>query len=468
VIGRALGSQRTVVCVVYVAAMLMNTIDTTIINVALPTISRDFDIPVARSGLASVGYLVSLAVVIPASGWLGDRWGTKRVFLVALGTFTAASALCGLAQTLPELVAFRVLQGVGGGMLVPVATTMLFRVFSSSEQLRAARFIVLPTMLGPVTGPLLGGLLVEHLSWRWIFFVNLPLGLLALAVSAGRLVEHRVPAPGRFDAPGLVLSALGLGGLVYALTSGPSVGWLAPSIAIPLVGGAVLCVALVVVEHRAREPMLRLDLLRIVPFRRAVLSTVLCTACFQGSLFLAPLTFQVLLGWSAIQSGLATCPEAFGVMLGAQVVSRTFGRLGARTLTIAGFAGLAVVISALGLASHHAGAAVFCALMLAAGVANAHVQVTNQAVAFAQVSDADTGRASSLHNASRRLGAVVGVATLSATLGAFGSSAAGPEAHAFRDAFLVAAAFAVVGLITVAHPLLRSAVHRAGVGPQSR
>ncbi|MEN3284793.1 MAG: hypothetical protein V7607_5933 [Solirubrobacteraceae bacterium] len=274
-------------------------------------------------------------------------------------------------------------------------------------------------------------------------------------MSALRLVEHRVLVPGRFDRGGLFLSASGLGALVYALTSGPSVGWFAPSIAIPLIAGVALCIALVVVELRVREPMLRLDLLRIAAFRRAVVCTLLGTATFQGTLFLAPLTLQVLLGWSAIQSGLATCPEALGVMLGAQVVSRAFARVGARRLTIAGFAGMATVVTLLAVQSDDANAAAFCALMLAAGMGQAHVQVTNQAVAFAQVSEADVGRASSLHNAGRRLGAVVGVATLSAALGALGSSGAA-DAHAFRDAFLIAAGFAVIGLAVVARALPQS------------
>ena len=173
-------SQKVAVGVVYVAAMFMSIMDITIVNTALPTIGRSFGVSPTSVDTISIAYLVSLAIFIPASGWLGDRFGGKRVLLTAIVVFTAASALCGVASSLSELVAFRILQGVGGGMLAPVGMAMLFRAFPPEERVRAASILTIPTVIAPALGPVLGGLLVTELSWRWVFFVNVPIGMAAV------------------------------------------------------------------------------------------------------------------------------------------------------------------------------------------------------------------------------------------------------------------------------------------------
>ena len=166
-------NPKVSVSVVFVAAMFMNIMDITIVNVALPSIGHQFGVAETALDAVAVGYLVSLAVFIPAAGWLGDRFGSKRVLLFAIAVFTGASVLCGLADSLTELVAFRVIQGVGGGMLTPVGMAMLFRTFPPEERVRASSILTVPTAVAPALGPVLGGLLVTDLSWRWVFFVNL-------------------------------------------------------------------------------------------------------------------------------------------------------------------------------------------------------------------------------------------------------------------------------------------------------
>ncbi len=176
-----------------------------------------------------LGYTLSLAVWIPASGWLGERFGTKRVFLTALGLFVLGSALCGAAQSLEQLIAFRILQGVGGGMLTPVGVAMLFRAWPPAERARASTIIMIPTLVAPALGPILGGLLVTNFDWRWIFYVNVPLGLIALAFGLAFLRESKEPSVGGFDVLGFVFSATGLACVVYSLSEGPRSGWVVRS-----------------------------------------------------------------------------------------------------------------------------------------------------------------------------------------------------------------------------------------------
>src|ERR1700689_2066615 len=265
--------------------MFMSILDTTIVNVALPTIGRDFKVSATAVDSISIAFLVSLAVFIPASGWLGDRFGGKRVLLTAIAVFTAASALCGLASSLGELVAFRVLQGAGGGMLAPVGLAMLFRAFPPEERIRASAILTGPTTLAPALGPVLGGLLVTDLSWRWVFYVNLPIGAAALVFGAVFLTEQRQERPGRFDVAGFVLAGTGLGAFMYGVSEGPLDRWTSTPIIVTVLGGITLLVALVVVEMRVAEPMVDLRLLGDRLFRACNGLVVITMTAFFGVLY---------------------------------------------------------------------------------------------------------------------------------------------------------------------------------------
>src|SRR5689334_11476194 len=188
----------------------MDLLDTTIINVALPTLGRKFDAGTTTLEWVVTGYLLSLAVWIPTSGWVGDRFGTKKTFMFALAMFTLGSALCGLAQSIEQLIAFRILQGVGGGMLTPVGMAMLFRAFPPQERASASAILAVPTLIAPMLGPILGGWLVDGPGWRWIFYINLPVGVAGFLAAALLLREHREERPGRFDPWGFLLSGGGL------------------------------------------------------------------------------------------------------------------------------------------------------------------------------------------------------------------------------------------------------------------
>ena len=213
------------VSVVFVIAMFMSIMDSTIVNVALPSLARQLNVPSTAIDAVVVAYLVSLAVVMPASGWLGDRWGTKRILLLALTLFTVSSALCGLANSYMMLIIFRIMQGAAGGALTPVGTAMLYRTFPPSQRVQVSRVLIFATILAPAIGPMLGGFLVTQLSWRWVFYVNVPIGILACLFGLIFLYEHKEAAPGRFDLVGFLLAGIGLALLMYALSEGPTSGW---------------------------------------------------------------------------------------------------------------------------------------------------------------------------------------------------------------------------------------------------
>jgi EmrB/QacA subfamily drug resistance transporter len=445
-------NQKVAVGVVFVAAMFISILDATIVNVALPTIGRDFKVSATAVDSISIAFLVSLAVFIPASGWLGDRLGGKRVLLTAIAIFTAASALCGLAHSLGELVAFRILQGAGGGMLAPVGMAMLYRVFPPAERIRASAILTVPTTFAPALGPVLGGLLVTDLSWRWVFYVNLPIGVAAFAFGAIFLEQTAQAQPGRFDLAGFLLSGLGLGLLMYGVSEGPDLGWGRTEVLATIAAGAVLLVAMVIVELRSPAPMVALRLLSNRLFRSGNGVMVLASVAFLGTLYAISLYYQDGRGLSALGSGLSTFPEAFGVMGGAQLASRLlYPRLGPRRLITVGLIGTAASIGLLALLGPQTSLWWPRLLMLTLGLFMAQVFVPVQAASFATITPAATGRAATMFNAVRQLGGAIGVAVLTTTIVLVGPVhlVAGhlvANLDAYRVAFVVAAAICLAGV----------------------
>ena len=438
-------NQKVVVSAVFVAAMFMNIMDSTVVNVALPTLSRSFGVPIGSVSGVVTAYLVTLAVAMPASGWIGDRFGGRNVLLAAITVFTAASALCGLATSLPELVAFRALQGLGGGTLIPVGMTMITRAFPPAERNKANQVLIVPTLLAPALGPVIGGALVDGLSWRWIFYVNLPVGMAAMLVGLLFLPAGSEHPPGRFDLPGFLLAGAGFPLVMYALSTGSASGWSSAAVLGAGLSGLVLLAVFIGVEQRTAEPLLRLRLYRDGLFRITSLQLTAAAGGFMGTLFLVPLLLQNGLGFSAIHSGLSTFTEALGGMTGVQLTTRLYKRVGPRRLMTAGMGGTVATIGLMALAGPSDAFWMIPLLMFGTGLSFGFAMSPAQTANMATVSAAETGHASTLQNTERQAGGAAGVALLGTVIAATGAGAA--DLAGYHLAFLAAAGLMALGAL---------------------
>jgi EmrB/QacA subfamily drug resistance transporter len=409
-------NPKLAVSVVYVATFFMFILDSTVVNVALPTLRVDFHTSAAAVSSVVTSYLVALAVAMPAAGWLGDRLGSRRVLLTALTAFTLASALCGVASGLGMLVAFRALQGAAGGISLPVGTAMLYRTFPPAERIRATRVLMVPTLIAPALGPVLGGLLVDELSWRWIFYANVPIGVFVLIYGLRFLAPHRQAPPGPFDGRGFVLVATGFPLAMYALTDGSVSGWGSPPIVAAAAAAVVLLALFVRVCLRSRSPVLRLRLLAERGYRTANLVVTVGGAGFLGILFLAPVFLQNGLGFTALHSGLSTFTEAVGGMAGIQVSSRLFPRTGPRPLMGGGLAGAAVFVGLMAFVGAAQASWAMPLLMLGTGTAFAFAMAPGQVTALAGISAQALAQATTLTSVLRQAGSAAGVALVATCL----------------------------------------------------
>lgn len=441
-------AYRYRVMITYVVGLFMTIIDGTAVNVALPTLASEFDVPSSQIEWVAVAYLLALAAVIPAAGWLGDRYGPKRMFVVALTLFVGASVVCGLAQSLEQLVATRVLQGIGGGLITPIGSAMLFRAFPLSERSTAAVGVLSVAVVAPAVGPVLGGVIVDNISWRWIFLINLPIGIVALALAALWLREDRTDVDDGFDVAGLVLSATGVSTLIYALSSGPENGWTAASTLAAAVVGAGCLVALVIVERRVAHPLLALHLFADRLFRTINIAAALVYTGFFGWIFVLPLYMQTLRGFSATQSGLVQAPQAVAIFIVSNLLGkRVYRAVGPRRLMVVGGAATAFATAAFGLVTLETPLWLIGTGSFVRGASVGLVFVSIQTGVYATISNADTGRATSVFNTQRQISFATGVALAATVLAARVSAAGGDTAPAADRLSAYQWAFATMGAV---------------------
>lgn len=315
-------------------AFFMESLDTTILNTAVPAISQALQVSVLSMKAVLASYTLSLAVFIPISGWMADRFGTRRVFASAIGLFTLGSLLCGISSDIHLLVFCRVLQGFGGAMMVPVGRLTLVRAFAKSELVRIMSFVAIPALIGPMLGPIGGGLIVRYLHWRYIFFLNIPIGIAGLILVYLHLPDYKERRSHPLDLIGLILFGSGIALLSYVLeifgehllSSREIVGLLTISIA--LLAGYALH------GFEAKFPLLNLSLFRIRTFRAAVSGSFFTRLGIGGVPFLLPLLYQVGLGYTPVQSGLLIMPQAIASMSMKLIMQKLLTRLGYRGVLI--------------------------------------------------------------------------------------------------------------------------------------
>jgi EmrB/QacA subfamily drug resistance transporter len=324
---------------VFVLGAFMSVLDTTIVNVALDSIGRGLGSSLADVQWVSTGYLLALGATIPIAGWSTRRFGARRVYLVSLVLFTAGSALCGLSTTLPELIAFRIVQGIGGALILPVGQAALTKAAGPRNMPRIMGAVGVPIILAPVIGPTIGGALVDAISWRWIFYVNLPIGVIAVVTAMRYFLDEESGREhaGRLDVTGLVLLSAGLVGVIYGLAEVGILNRIGDvHVLVPFLAGAALCVAFVLHARRAARPLLDVSLYRDRAYALASIVMTTTGAALFGALIILPLFFQTVRGQDAFHTGLLLIPQGLGSLVSMLIAGRLTTRLGGGTSTIIG------------------------------------------------------------------------------------------------------------------------------------
>ncbi|HST41093.1 MAG TPA: DHA2 family efflux MFS transporter permease subunit [Conexibacter sp.] len=424
-----LGREVWIVAAVVVVGVIMSILDTTIVNVAIDTLARDFDVSLSTIQWVSTAYLLALATVIPLTGWAADRFGTKRLWMSSVALFVLGSALCGLAWDASSLIAFRILQGIGGGMVMPAGMTVLAQTAGPARVGRVMSIVGVPMLLGPILGPVLGGWLVDDVSWRWIFYVNVPIGLIALPL-AWRILDRDVPRPGeRLDLLGLLLLSPGLALFVYGLAETPTRGFGSAGALLPMVAGIVLVVLFVVHSLRSDHPLLDLRLFKVRAFSAAAGVTVLFGSAMFGAMLLFPLYYQIVRGQSALDAGLLMAPQGLGAAVMMPISGRIVDRGAAGKVVLCGLPLVALGYFTYTQLDADTSYALLAGSLFVAGLGTGATMMPSMAAAYQTLSHAAVPRATTTLNILMRVGGSIGTALFAVVL-----------QHQFRDAVPAGAA----------------------------
>jgi EmrB/QacA subfamily drug resistance transporter len=434
-----------------VLASAVGFLDANVINVAVPAIGRDLHAHVAPLQWILTGYLLTAAALLLLSGALADHFGRRRVLAAGLLLMLVASVLCAVVPSVGTLIAARVAQGAGAAMVVPSSLSLLNGTLRVGDRARGIGVWAGLATVSSTVGPYIGGSLVDHVSWRAVFLLNLPLIVAALVVL--RLVPETAEArrPLSLDVAGGVLAVVGLGALIYALTAGPSSGWLDARVLVAAPIGILALAAVVPVERRRSAPMLRLSLFRSRQFDAINVTTIVFYGALAAASYLLILQCELRLGYSAAQAGAALIPESAVFLLVAPVSGALVARVGARWLMVAGILVVAAAFVWLSRArpgDAYAAAILPGALLWGLGIGLAVAPLT--AAVLAAVDDADLGEASAINDASSRVGGLIAVALVPALIGAAGSSLGSALPAGYQTAMLVMAGLCAVGALVTA------------------
>ncbi|MGC4946762.1 DHA2 family efflux MFS transporter permease subunit [Streptomyces sp. DT224] len=456
--GDKLDSKVLLVAGVVVLGGIMSILDITVVSVGLQTFQKEFQATSAQVAWTMTGYTLALASVIPLTGWAADRFGTKRLYLLAVALFAAGSALCAAADSLEMLVAFRVIQGLGGGMLMPLGMTILTRAAGPERVGRVMAVLGIPMLLGPIFGPILGGWLIDIATWHWIFLINLPIGAIALVYAALVLPKDNVEPSETFDWVGVLLLSPGLACFLYGVSSIPETGtvW-ATKVLVPALIGLVLVAAFVPWALRPSNihPLIDLRLFQNRDLSVAVIAMSLFAMAFFGASLLFPLYFQQVRGESALDSGVLLAPQGIGAMITMPIAGMLADRIGPGKIVMTGIAVITIGMGMFTQLTADTSYTYIIAALFIMGLGMGASMMPIMASALATLREHTVARGSTLMNIVQQVAASIGTALFSVLLtnGLKDITARTPDGikdqmgDAFASVFLVAAVLIAVCLI---------------------
>ncbi|MBN9008880.1 MAG: DHA2 family efflux MFS transporter permease subunit [Rhizobiales bacterium] len=443
--------DRILLPLIVACALFMENLDSTVLSTALPAIARDFGESPIHLKLALTSYLLAIAVFIPASGWLADRYGSRTIFRLAIITFTIGSICCGISSSIIEIVFARILQGIGGAMMVPVGRLVILRSVPKHELVGALAWLTVPALIGPVVGPPLGGFITTYFEWRWIFWINVPVGILGLVLATLYLPDIRGEERPRFDGLGFLLTAFGL---ALFMTGSTTLGlglMPAPYVAAILGTGAVLLVIYIVRSRRMASPIIDLSLLRIPTMGASLLGTLLFRIGVGATPFLLPLMLQVGFGMTPFQSGMITFASAIGAIAMKFAAPPILRRFGFRRVLIANalIAGAFVALPAA--FTPATPVSLMTGLLLVGGFFRSLQFTSVNALSYADIPQERMSRATTLTSVAQQLslsiGISIGAIALELTVGAGGGAITAAD---FVPAFVVVGVLAMFSAIPFA------------------
>jgi EmrB/QacA subfamily drug resistance transporter len=398
------------VTLIVAVALFMETMDSTVIATSLPAIAADLhEDPIALK-LALTSYLLSLAVFIPVSGWMADRFGARTVFRAAIVVFTLGSAACGFAQGLPDFVLFRILQGMGGAMMVPVGRLVILRTVPKAELISALAWLTVPALMGPVIGPPLGGFITTYISWRWIFWINIPVGLIGVILATRYIADIREEGLPPLDVKGFILSGVGLAGLAFGITTIGQGLFPLPVVIGLLTAGVIGCWLYVRHARRAPAPLLDLSLLKVDTFFASVVGGFVYRIGVGAMPFLLPLFFQLGFGLSALQSGLLTFASAVGAIAMKTTAAPIIRYFGFKRVLVTNAIVSSLFIAAIALFTAGTPHAVVLAVLLVGGFFKSLEFTSINSIAYADIDNRAMSRATSFASVAQQLSLSAGVA----------------------------------------------------------